>query len=132
VPLEPGLAAEVTAVVGRGDTAVAVGSGDVEVLGTPRVLALLEAATVAAVAPELPPRATTVGTRVELDHLKATRVGVTVTARAELVAVKGRRLRFDVRLVEGLGNQSGGPGVAAARGTVERALVDRDRFPPRA
>jgi fluoroacetyl-CoA thioesterase len=130
VPLEPGLAAEVTAVVGRGDTAVAVGSGDVEVLGTPRALALLEAATVAAVAPELPPGATTVGTRVELDHVRATRVGATITGRAELVAVQGRRLRFAVRLVEGPGGEFGGAAVEAARGTVERALVDRDRFPP--
>jgi fluoroacetyl-CoA thioesterase len=124
VPLEPGLVAEVIALVGPGDTAVAVGSGDVDVLGTPRALALLEAATVAAVAPALPPGATTVGTRVELDHVRATRVGASVVARAELVAVEGRRLRFEVRLVEG----GGGATVVAARGTVERALVDRDRF----
>lgn len=128
MPLEPGLAAEVSALVGPADTAVAVGSGDVEVLGTPRVLALVEAATVAAVAPDLPAGATTVGTRVELDHIRATRVGATVTARAELVAVEGWRLRFAVRLVEGPDAGPDSAAALAARGTVERALVDRERF----
>lgn len=123
MPLQPGLAAALPAVVGPDDTALAVGSGDVELLGTPRALALLEAATVAAVGPALPPGATTVGIRVELDHVRPTRVGVPVTARAELVEVEGRRLVFAVRLTEGAAD-----GPEAARGTVVRAVVDRERF----
>ena len=121
----PGLAAEVVHVVGAADTASAVGSGDVPVLGTPRVLALLEAATTAAVAGALPPGATTVGTRVELEHTRPTAVGVAVVAAAELVAVDGRRLRFAVRLAERVA--AGEPPVVAS-GVVERALVDRERF----
>ena len=57
---------------------MALGSGDVPVLATPRVVALVEEATVAAIAAALAPGQTTVGTRVELDHLAATPVGRTV------------------------------------------------------
>lgn len=122
-----GLRGVVEAVVGPGDTARALGSGDVDVLATPRVLALVEAATVAAVAGVLEPGHTTVGSRVELDHLAPTGVGAAVRAEALLVAVAGRRLTFEVTLAE-----PGGPGGAArvvARGTVLRAVVDRARFP---
>jgi predicted thioesterase len=116
----PGATATVEAVVGAGDTAAALGSGDVPVLGTPMVLALLERATVEAVAGQLAPSRTTVGARVALDHLRPTRVGATVVAAATLTEVDGRRLVFDVRLTEA--------GETAARGTIVRVLVDRDRF----
>jgi predicted thioesterase len=120
VELEPGLVGEMTLVVADGDTAVAVGSGDVAVLATPRVVALCEAATVAAVAGRLDPGQTTVGTRVELDHLRASRVGDHVTARATLTAVDGRRLTFTVEATDGEHT--------VGRGVVVRALVDRSRF----
>jgi len=61
-----------------------------------------------------------VGTRVELDHLAATPVGREVTARADLVEVDGRRLTFEVTVLDGA--------TLAARGRVERVLVDRQRF----
>src|SRR5690348_14598359 len=83
------------------DTAQAMGSGDVPVLGTPRVLALVEAATVGATANRLPPGATTVGTRVELDHRLATPVGRTVVAEARLAKADGRRLTFEVSVRDG-------------------------------
>jgi predicted thioesterase len=118
--LAPGLAGAVEAVVGPADTARALGSGDVDVLGTPRVLALLEAATVAAVAVALDVDSTTVGSRVELDHLAPTAVGVAVRAEAVLAQVDGRRLTFSATLVE--------DGRVVARGTVVRALVPRSRF----
>ena len=122
MPIQPGLRAEVQAAVGSADTALALGSGDVEVLGTPRVLALAEAATVAAVASELDPASTTVGSRVELDHLAPSAVGATVRAEAVLAEVSGRRLRFEVTLT--------GDGRVVARGTVTRIVVDRGRFGP--
>src|SRR5688572_19421107 len=78
--LTPGLSATVTLTVTEADTAIALGSGDVPVLATPRIVALVEEATVAAVAPVLDDGATTVGTRVELDHHAPTRVGATVVA----------------------------------------------------
>lgn len=118
--LRPGASATIEAVVTDADTAVALGSGDVPVLGTPRALALLERATVEAVAALLPPDQTTVGVRVELDHLRPSPVGTTVVATATLAEVDGRRLVFDVLLSQ--------DGAAAARGRISRALVDRDRF----
>jgi predicted thioesterase len=106
------------------DTAQAVGSGDVPVLGTPRVLALVEAATVAATAHRLPPGATTVGTRVELDHRAPTPVGRTVRAEARLAKADGRRLTFEVTVQDG--------DDVVAEGRVERIVVDRQRFVQRA
>ncbi|MFI2714534.1 thioesterase family protein [Micromonospora sp. NPDC018662] len=123
-PFTPGLTARVELTVTAADTAEAVGSGDVPVLATPRVVALAEAATVAAVAARLPAGSTTVGVRVELEHRTATPVGRTVAAHAELVKVDGRRLVFEVTVTDG-------PAVAA-QGRVERALVDRQRFVERA
>jgi len=123
-PFTPGLSARVELTVTDSDTAQAVGSGDVPVLGTPRVLALVEAATVAATATQLPPGMTTVGSRVELDHRAPTPVGRTVTAQARLAKVDGRRLLFEVSLTDG--------GTVAASGRVERILVDRHRFVKRA
>jgi len=106
--------------VTEADTAAAQGSGDVPVLGTPRVLALAERATVEAVAGALDQGATTVGVHVDLDHLAATPVGATVRVVALLEAVDGRRLEFAVRVDDG--------GRAAATGRVTRVVVDREAF----
>jgi predicted thioesterase len=118
--LTAGLAARVELTVTDADTAQAVGSGDVPVLGTPRVLALVEAATVAATATRLPAGATTVGGRVELEHSAPTPVGRTVVAEARLAKVDGRRLTFEVAVTDG--------GTPVASGRIERLLVDRQRF----
>lgn len=121
VTLETGLADTVVMVVGDADTAIAFGSGDVPVLATPRVVALCEEATCAAVTSALDAGQTTVGTRVELEHLAATAVGATVTATATVEAVDGRALRFAVTATDETGR-------LLARGTVERVAVDRQRF----
>jgi fluoroacetyl-CoA thioesterase len=118
--LAAGLSARVELVVTDADTAQALGSGDVPVLGTPRLLALAEAATVAATVAHLAPGATTVGTRVEIDHLVATAVGRAVVAEATLTTVEDRRLTFAICVRDG--------DTVAARGTVERVLVDRHQF----
>ena len=120
----PGLTARVELTVTDADTAQAMGSGDVPVLGTPRVLALAEAATVAATATRMPAGQTTVGLRVELDHRVPTPVGRTVVAQARLAAVEGRRLHFEVTVADGA--------ETVAEGRVERVLVDRQRFVERA
>jgi predicted thioesterase len=119
-----GLSARVELTVTDADTAQALGSGDVPVLGTPRVLALAEAASVAATATRMAPGMTTVGVRVELDHRVATPVGRTVVAQAKLAKVDGRRLLFEVTVTD--------HGQVVADGRVERALVDRRRFMARA
>ena len=120
MPLQPGLRAAFDYTVTEADTAAAQGSGDVPVLGTPRVLALAERATVEAVAGALDQGATTVGVHVDLDHLAATPVGATVRVVALLEAVDGRRLEFAVRVDDG--------GRAAATGRVTRVVVDREAF----
>jgi predicted thioesterase len=122
--VQPGLTARVELTVTDADTAQAIGSGDVPVLGTPRVLALFEAATVAATARRLPAGNTTVGSRIELTHLVATPVGGHVVAEAILSEVDDRRLAFTVVLREG--------DEVIARGQVERVLVDREKFVTRA
>ena len=118
--LAPGAVAEVSLLVGDEDTAIALGSGDVPVLATPRVVALCEAAAVAALRGLLPPGTTTVGTLVELRHLAPTSVGGSVVAEARLEAVDGRRLEFAIRAVEG--------DVEVAVGRHRRAVVDRAAF----
>jgi fluoroacetyl-CoA thioesterase len=120
VDLTPGLRAALDHTVTAADTAAVLGSGDVAVLGTPRVLALAERACVAALAGGLDAGATTVGVHVELDHLAATPVGAAVRVEAALERVDGRRLELAVRA------EAGGRLVAAGR--VVRVVVDRDAF----
>ena len=116
----PGLSARVELTVTDADTAQALGSGDVPVLGTPRVLALAEAATVAATARTLPGGITTVGVRAEVEHRAPTPVGHHVTALATLAKVDGRKLIFDVVVRDGE--------TLVAEVRVERMLLDRQRF----
>ncbi|MGZ4610869.1 MAG: thioesterase family protein [Actinomycetes bacterium] len=118
--IEVGARASLVREVGAGDTARALGSGDLEVLATPRLLAWCEAATLAAVG-ALEPGRSTVGTRVELEHLRASAVGQQVELAAELVHVDGRLLRFEVAAVDG-------SGVLVGRAVITRVLVDRQRF----
>ncbi|MFJ3644914.1 thioesterase family protein [Streptomyces murinus] len=104
------------------DTARALGSGEVPVLGTPRLIAWLEAATVRAAAPFTGPGETTVGTAVRVRHLRATHVGGRVEVTARPPARTGaRRLTFAVRAVDA-------QGLAVAEGEIDRAVVDRRRF----
>jgi len=118
--ITPGLQASFAHTVAEADTAAALGSGLVPVLATPRVLALVERATVAALDGTLEAGATTVGARVELEHLLASPVGATVQVSARLERVDGRRLEFAVQVRDG--------GRVAAAGRITRVLVDRERF----
>ncbi|MFN8034475.1 MAG: hotdog domain-containing protein [Acidimicrobiia bacterium] len=118
--IEPGLTAQVHHVVTDDDTALAMRSGDVPVLATPRVVGLAEEATVAAVVDHLDPGTTTVGYRVQLDHLAPTPVGGEVTAEAVLETIEGRRLTFRVSIADLHG--------LVAAGRVTRVVVERARF----
>ncbi len=108
-------------VVGSQDTATSLGSGDVDVLATPRLLAWLEAATVAEAAPSLAAGQTTVGTRVELEHLAPSKVGTVITVTADVSHRDGRLLRFAVAAQDSSGRLVGS-------GTVTRVVVDRERL----
>lgn len=120
MPLKPGLAGSATLTVGVDDTAKALRSGDVEVLATPRVVALAEEASVAALAGQLEAGHTTVGMRVQLDHLQPSAVGAQVVADATLEKVEGRRLTFTVSINDDRG--------LIACGKVTRVVVETDRF----
>ncbi len=113
--------AEVSVEVGEDNTAVAVGSGSLEVFGTPCMIALMEKATVNAVAPFLENDETTVGTQINVSHCKASAVGAVITARAELSEVQGRKLVFDVSAVDDKGDVIG-------EGRIERFVVFAERF----
>ena len=118
--MEPGLCADIELTVGEDDTAVALRSGDVRVLGTPRVVALCEEAAMAATRGHLPVGQTTVGHTVQLDHVAPTKVGGIVRAEATLQKVSGRRLTFTVSVTDGHG--------LVAAGIVTRVVVDIERF----
>jgi len=120
VSVATGLRGEAKLVVTEADTAVSLGSGTVHVLGTPRLIALCEEASVRALAGELAPTATTVGINVRLDHLQPSPVGAEVIAEAVLAKVDGRRLTFTVSASDDRG--------LVAVGKVVRVIVDIERF----
>src|SRR5215468_5280863 len=153
-----GQRASVSVVVADADTAISAGSGDVPVLATPRLLALAEAAAVAAIVPHLAAGMTSVGTSASLEHRRASPVGAEVVVEAELTDVDGRRLMFSFIARESAPRPGGGSGEGAGStagagvgaggaagapedrdedlvvgaGTVERVLVDRAAFLARA
>jgi fluoroacetyl-CoA thioesterase len=107
------------------DTAVAVGSGSLPVLATPRLLAWCEAATCAAIDPALAPGETSLGTRVQLEHLAPSAVGQEVEVTARLAYADGRLRRFSVA-ARNVGPD--GPGKLVGSGEVTRVVVDSERF----
>lgn len=106
-------------IVSEDDTAIAVGSGSLPVLGTPRLVAWCEAAT-CAVLTDLAPGATSVGTRVELEHLAPNAIGDTVVVYAQVFERTDRAVTFSVeaRHLDRI----------VGRGVVTRAVVDAERF----
>lgn len=116
------MASSVTHVVTAEHTARAVGSGDLEVLGTPVVIAWLEEATCAVL--ELDERQTSVGTRIEIDHRAPSAVGATITATASLAHQDGRLHRFQVAAHDE-------HDTLVAAGEIRRIVVDRERFTAR-
>ena len=120
MPLGPGLHGSAKLIVAADDTALAMRSGDVPVLATPRMIALCEEAAIAAVAEHVPAGQTTVGMRVQVDHLAPTSVGTQVAAEATLEKVEGRRLTFTVTVNDPCG--------LVAAGKVTRVVVETERF----
>jgi predicted thioesterase len=120
MPIKPGRKASVELLVSEADTAIAAKSGEVPVLGTPRIVALVEEAAMASIAGELGAEQTTVSMQVQLDHLAPTAVGHTVTADATVDKVIGRRVIFTVAVNDERG--------LVAVGRVTRVVVDTERF----
>jgi fluoroacetyl-CoA thioesterase len=127
VPLEslrPGLVGEATTTVRVGNTANEVVVGAVAMFSTPSMVGLMEHASWNAIAGHLADGETSVGTVVDIRHLAASPVGLEVTARAELVEVDGRRVRFRVEARD--------PSELIGEGWHERFIVDLERFLSRA
>lgn len=108
-----------TFTVTEADTAVAVGSGTLPVLGTPRLIAWCEAVTCAALE-DLPQPLTSVGTRVDVAHLAPSAVGDKVEVTATVIERTERTVQFTVAAAHA--------GTVVGRGTVSRAIVDGKRF----
>lgn len=118
--LGKGLKHSVSTRVDNTNTAAALGSGDMDVFATPAMVALMENAAWEAVAAYLPEGSSTVGTKVDVSHDRATGVGDIVTAEAVLEEVDGRRLVFCVTVSDSKGE--------IGKGRHERFVVDRERF----
>lgn len=101
-------------------TAVKVGSGDMPVLATPMMMALMENAAMLAVRDALPEGCTTVGGHIESSHLKPSKVGNVIRAEAEVTKVDGKKIVFKVSAYSG--------DTLLGEGTHLRFIVDRDKF----
>ena len=106
--------------VENSNTALALGSGDMEVFATPAMVAIMENAAMNAVAAHLEAGQTTVGSQITTTHIKPSALGATITATATLTAVEGRKLTFAVEAYDGE--------TLIGSGTHVRYIVDRERF----
>ena len=118
--MEIGLKYESQTVVSEANTAATLGSGDMAVFATPAMVALMENAAMLAVKESLLEGSATVGTQMNTSHIKASPLGATITASAELTAVDGRRLTFAVKAWDEKG--------VIGEGEHTRFVVDRERF----
>ena len=107
-------------VVADGNTAIALGSGDMPVLATPAMMSLMENAAMLAVASELEDGETTVGGHIESSHLRPTPVGTEVAATATLEKIDGRKLYFKIVVRQG--------DTIIGEGTHLRFIVNREKF----
>lgn len=115
-----GMKAEVRTCVEREDTAQEVGSGSLLVYATPCMVALMEGAACEAISQALPEDKTSVGTELNIKHLSATPVGLSVRAEAEVTAVEGNMLTFQITAYDEAGK--------IGEGTHKRAVISTQRF----
>lgn len=118
--MEKGIRGEASQKADRGTTAAAVGSGRLDVYATPMMIALIERAAHTSVEPHLEKGMGTVGTSLDIKHLSATPIGMTVTAETELIEVDGRRLVFRAEVRDEAGK--------IGEGTHERFIVQCEKF----
>jgi len=118
--LEIGLKHTSKLTVSEGLTAIQMGSGDMPVLATPAMMALMENAAMLAVAEELPEGCTTVGGHIESSHLRPSKIGALVRAEAEVTKVDGKKIEFKVAAYSG--------DTLLGEGTHLRFVVERERF----
>lgn len=115
-----GMRGEASTLVEQSDTAYEVGSGSLLVYATPCMAALMEGAACEAIAPALDSDTTTVGTELSLSHISATPVGLEVTAVAEVTAVEGKVITFQITASDEAGK--------IGEATHKRVIVNSQRF----
>ena len=118
--LEVGVRGRADDIVSENNTAAAAGSGGLQVFGTPFMVALMEKAAWASIAPYLAPGESTVGTKLNVSHLSATPVGMKVWAESEITLVDGKRIELSVAAYDEKG--------LIGQGTHERFIVTDERF----
>ena len=118
--IEIGKKFEIKILVSENDTAKAVGSGTLEVLATPRMIALMEEAAYKCIADDLEEGTSSVGTLMSVEHLSATPVGMEAYAVAEVSAVEGRKISFTVEAYDEKG--------IIGKGTHDRFIVFSEKF----
>lgn len=122
--LQPGIKTEKSLTVTDANTAKTMGSGTLDVFATPAMVALIEQTAYTSIESELEPGWGSVGTSLNIQHLSATPVGMTVTATTELVEVDRRRLVFHAEVYDEKG--------LVGKGTHERFLVENEKFQAKA
>ena len=122
--LQTGIKAEKSLTVTDANTAKTMGSGTLDVFATPAMVALIEQTAYTSIESELEPGWGSVGTSLNIQHLSATPVGMTVTATTELVEVDRRRLVFHAEVYDEKG--------LVGKGTHERFLVENEKFQAKA
>ena len=115
-----GMKGEVGTLAEREDTAKEVGSGSLLVYATPCMVALMEGAACEAIEEALSDTQTTVGTELNIQHLSATPVGLEVRAEAEVIAVDGKVITFEVKAFDEAGE--------IGKGTHKRVIVNTQKF----
>lgn len=115
-----GMKGEVGTTVEREDTAMEVGSGSLLVYATPCMVALMEGAACEAIAEALGENQTTVGTMLNIEHISATPVGLDVRAVAEVTAVDGKVITFDIKAYDEAGE--------IGHGTHKRVIINSQKF----
>ncbi|MCX7714474.1 MAG: thioesterase family protein [Clostridia bacterium] len=118
--LSKGLTGKYTTVVNEDNTARAMKSGELDVFATPAMIAAMEAASVDCVLSQLDEGESTVGTKIDAEHLSATPVGMTIKATATLEEIDGRRLVFSVIAEDDC--------TIIGRGTHERFIIQKEKF----
>ena len=115
-----GMKGEAWTEVEKEDTAQIVGSGSLLVYATPCMVALMEGAACEAIAEALGEDQTTVGTMLNIEHISATPVGLEVHAEAEVTAVDGKVITFDIKAFDEVGE--------IGHGTHKRVIVNSQKF----
>lgn len=118
--IEVGIQGLAEALVEQADTAKEVGSGDLLVYATPCMVALMEGAAYESIAPYLAEGESSVGTKMDVTHLSATPVGMSVRAESVVTAVEGRKVTFSITAYDEAGE--------IGRATHERVVVKTERF----